>query len=104
MDSVEGRDFVKTNNYGPYLPELLPIITAWYPEFPLKDLISVQDMEALWLTLSLPNFWQLPLKQTPLQGDKVETPTGPRTIKGSYPTGEIYGEEILAPDFVTLEL
>lgn len=101
FDSIEGRDFVKTNNYGPYLPELYPIITAWYPEFPLKDLISVQDMEQPLAYIITSELLTATDKSDTAKGEKVETPSGPRTIKGRYPTGEVFGEKLLAADFTT---
>lgn len=92
MDSEEGRDFIRTNNYGPFLPELLPIIIAWYPNFPLKELICVQDMEQDLAYIITSELLTATNKAPTLAGDAVETPNGLRTIKGSYPTGEIMGE------------
>lgn len=100
MDSDEGRSFMTTNNYGPYLPELWPIITAWYPEFPLKELISVQDMEQDLAYIITSELLAGTNKAGTAIGDKVETPSGPRTIQGKYPTGEIFGEELTADDLV----
>jgi hypothetical protein len=100
MDSEEGRDFMKTNNYGPYLPELWPIITAWYPEFPLKDLISVQDMEQDLAYIITSKLLAATNKADTVRGEAVETPSGPRTIHGKYPTGEIFGEELKTADLV----
>ena len=45
MDSDIAQTFTKSSNFGPYVMEVWPLVTAWYPDFPLKDLISVQDME-----------------------------------------------------------
>lgn len=99
MDSEEGRAFITSNNYGPYLPELWPIITAWYPEFPLKELISVQDMEQDLAYIITSELLTATNKADTTKGEKVETPAGPRTIHGRYPTGEIFGEELVAADF-----
>jgi len=99
-DSVEGRDFIKSSNYGPFLPELWPIITAWYPEFPLKDLVSVQDMEQDLAYIITSELLAGTNKSDTFMGDKVETPTGVRNLKGRYPTGEIFGEELLGDDLV----
>ena len=87
MDSTEGRDFIKTNNYGPFLPELLPVIIAWYPNFPLKELICVQDMEQDLAYIITSELLTATNKAPTLAGDKVETPNGLRTIRGSYPPG-----------------
>lgn len=96
MDSEEGRDFIKSNNYGPYLPELLPVIIAWYPNFPLKDLISVQDMEQDLAYIITSELLTGTNKGNTTAGQKVETPNGLREIKGSYPSGEVLGEIITA--------
>lgn len=96
MDSEEGRDFMKTSNYGPYLPELLPVIIAWYPNFPLKELISVQDMEQDLAYIITSELLTGTNKGNTTAGQKVETPNGLRTIKGSYPSGEVLGEVIEA--------
>lgn len=98
MDSAEGRDFMKTNNYGPFLPELLPIIVAWYPNFPLKELISVQDMEQDLAYIVTSELLTATNKAPTLAGQAVETPNGIRQIKGSYPSGEIMGELITTED------
>lgn len=94
-DSDEARQFITTNNYGPFLPELWPIITAWYPEFPLKELISVQDMEQDLAYIITSELLAGTNKADTFMGDKVETPSGLRQIKGRYPTGEIFGEELV---------
>lgn len=94
MDSVEARDFITTSNYGPFLPELLPIIIAWYPNFPLKELISVQDMEQDLAYIITSELITGTNKAPTLAGQRVETPNGLRTIKGTYPSGEIFGEII----------
>ena len=81
-------------SFGPWVMDVWPLVTAWYPEFPLKDLISVQEMEKplAWLFFSK---LKTGTKKSPTNyGDVVETPLGMRNIKGQYPTGEIFGEEI----------
>lgn len=93
-DSAEARDFITTSNFGPFLPELWPIITAWYPEFPLKDLVSVQDMEQPLSYIITSELLAGTDKADTVMGDKVETPTGLRTIRGRYPTGEIFEERL----------
>jgi len=98
MDSDEGRQFITTSNFGPFVPEILPIITAWYPEFPLKELVSVQDMEQDLAYIVTSELLVATNKAGSAIGDKVETPAGPRTIKGQYPTGEIFGEVIAQED------
>lgn len=100
MDSDEGRAFITSNNYGPFIPESLPIITAWYPEFPLKDLVSVQDMEQDLAYIITSELLVATNKSDSVQGEKVETPAGPRTIHGKYPTGEVFGEVIEQADIV----
>lgn len=99
MDSAEMADFIKTSNYGPYVPELWPVVTAWYPEFPLKDLISVQGMSRPLAYLAFTQLRTGTTKAGTVAGQLVETATGMRTIKGSYPTGEVQGEELVAADF-----
>jgi hypothetical protein len=102
MDSEEGREFIKSNNYGPYLPELLPVIIAWYPNFPLKDLISVQDMEQDLAYIITSELLTGTNKGGTTAGQKVETPNGLREIKGSYPSGEVLGE-IITEDALQVE-
>ena len=95
MDSNEMADFMKTSNYGPYVPELWPIVTAWYPEFPLKDLISIQGMDRPLVYMAFSQIRTGTSKAGTVAGQLVETATGMRTIQGSYPTGEIQGEELV---------
>lgn len=81
-------------SFGPWVMDVWPLVTAWYPEFPLKDLISVQEMEKplAWLFFST---LKTGTKKSPTAyGDVVETPLGMRKIHGQYPTGEIFGEVI----------
>jgi len=98
-DSAKGLEFIKTGNYAPFIPELWPIVVAWYPEFPLKDLISVQDMDKplAWVYYSKLRVGRT--KGNQLLGDVVETALGARKLRGSYPTGEVVGEEIPAEQF-----
>lgn len=96
MDSDLGQKVTMSKDYGPYVMEVWPIVTAWYPEFPLKDLVSVQDMDKPLAYLFFSRLLTGTDKAPTQAGEVVETATGPRTIKGSYPTGEIYGETIPA--------
>lgn len=95
-DSELGQQLITTHDYGPYVPEIWPVITAWYPEFPLKDLVSVQDMNMPLAYLLLSRLYAGTDKAPTVAGDMVETPLGMRRIRGSYPTGEIYGEQVPA--------
>ena len=83
-----------TNNFGPYVPAILPVVVAWYPNFPLKDLISVQDMDQELSFIIVSELLAGTNKADTTQGGKVETPLGPRTISGRYPTGEVFGEVV----------
>lgn len=99
MDSSLAQDFIKTSNFGPYVAEFWPVVTAWYPNFPLKDLISVQSMKEPLGYLFFSSLKAANTKSPTAQGDLVETPLGMRKIRGNYPTGEIIGEEITADQF-----
>lgn len=94
MDSEEGQAITRSENYGPYVNEVWPVVTAWYPDFPLKDLISVQDMEKPLAYLFFSKLLIGRTKSPSVYGDAVETPLGQRVINGKYPTGEISGEVI----------
>lgn len=94
MDSDAVQNFITTNNYGPYVMEIWPIVTAWYPEFPLKDLVSVQNMDKPLAYLFFSSLKQGTKKGDSPVGATVETPLGMREIRGNYPTGEVFGEEI----------
>ncbi len=83
-----------TTNFGPYVPAILPVVVAWYPNFPLKDLISVQDMDQELAFIIVSELLAGTNKADTTKGGKVETPLGPRTIAGRYPTGEVFGEVI----------
>lgn len=83
-----------TGNFGPYVPAILPVIVAWYPNFPLKELISVQDMDQELAYIIVSEILAGTNKADTTKGGKVETPVGRRTISGKYPTGEIFGEVI----------
>lgn len=98
-DSAPMADFIKTSNFGPYIPELWPIVTAWYPEFPLKDLISVQGMDMPLAYIAVSKLKTATSKGEVQVGEMVETPTGMRQINGTYPTGEVQGEQLKAADF-----
>lgn len=98
MDSAETIKIsdasTTTENFGPYVPAILPVVVAWYPNFPLKDLISVQDMDQELAFIIVSELLAGTNKADTTQGGKVETPLGPRTIAGRYPTGEVFGEVI----------
>jgi hypothetical protein len=94
MDSDKGVAFTTSNDFGPYVMEVWPLVTAWYPEFPLKDLISVQDMDKPLGYLFFSALKTGTAKADTAVGEVVETATGPRTIRGRYPSGEIFGEVI----------
>lgn len=97
MDSELGNSFNATHasDFGPYVMEIWPLIVAWYPEFPIKELISVQSMEKPLAYLFMSMLKTGTAKGDTALGDVVETPLGARTLKGRYPTGEVFGEEIL---------
>jgi len=97
MDEATAQSFIKSNNYGPYVMEIWPVVTAWYPEFPLKDLISVQDMNKPLAYLFFSSLKAANAKSPTVVGARVETPLGIRDIRGNYPTGEIFGEVITSP-------
>lgn len=94
MDDAAAQTFIQSNNYGPYVMEIWPVITAWYPEFPLKDLISVQDMNKPLAYMFFSSLKAANAKSPTVVGSRVETPLGIRDIRGNYPTGEIMGETI----------
>lgn len=96
MDSAEGQMMMTTKDYGPYVMEVWPVVTAWYPDFPLKDLISVQSMDKPLAYLFFSRLITATDKAPTSVGNVVETALGMRQIKGQYPTGEIIGEEIPA--------
>ena len=81
-------------SFGPWVMDVWPLVSAWYPEFPLKDLISVQEMEKPLAWMFFSTLKAGTNKAPTVFGDKVETATGMRTIKGQYPTGEVFGEVI----------
>lgn len=101
MDSDAAVDFTKSSDVAPFVNEVWPLVAAWYPEFPLKDLISVQAMKEPLAYLMFTSLRAGTSKPGTKIGDVVETATGPRTIRGQYPTGEIIGEEIQAADMQT---
>lgn len=94
MDSDKAAAFTKSSDFGPYVMEVWPLIAAWYPDFPLKDLISVQDMDKPLAYMFFSILKTGTGKSDTAVGDVVETPLGLRTIRGKYPTGEIVGEVI----------
>jgi len=101
MDSDLGQTLTHSQDFGPYVMEVWPLVTAWYPDFPLKELISVQDMDKPLAYLFFSLLKAGTNKADTVSGDVVETATGLRTIRGRYPTGEIFGETILAADLDT---
>jgi len=99
-DADEGQAFITTSNYGPYVQEFWPIVTAWYPEFPLKDLICVQTMDRPLAYLFFSRLLVGTNKADSIAGEVVETATGKRVLRGRYPTGEIFGEALVTADFI----
>lgn len=83
-------------DYGPYIPEVLFVVSAWYPDFPLRKLVSVQDMNQDLAYMFFSKLVTGTNKAPTIVGQMVETPTGMRTINGYYPTGEIFGETLPA--------
>lgn len=98
LDSDLGQALTTSQDFGPYVMEIWPLVTAWYPDFPLKDLISVQDMDKPLAYMFFSLLRTGTNKADTVVGDVVETATGMRTIRGKYPTGEIVGETILDTD------
>jgi hypothetical protein len=96
MDSELGNSFMATHakDFGPYVMEVWPLVTAWYSDFPLKELISVQPMDKPLAYLFFSCLKAATSKSPQSVGDVVETALGSRVLKGRYPTGEIFGEEI----------
>lgn len=99
MDSDLGQSLTHSGDYGPYVMEVWPLVTAWYPDFPLKDLISVQSMDKPLAYLFFSTLKTGTNKGDTAVGDVVETPLGKRQIKGKYPTGEVFGEVIAKEQF-----
>lgn len=81
-------------NVGPYVPEIWPIIIAWYPDFPLRELISVQSMDQALAYLLYSELKTGTDKAPTIAGQVVSTPMGKRVLNGFYTTGEILGESI----------
>lgn len=94
--ATHGQQVNMMSDFGPYVPEILPIITAWYPDFPLKDLISVQPISQDLAYVFYSKLVTGTNKAPTIVGQVVETANGPRQINGYYPTGEIFGETIPA--------
>jgi len=99
--NVDGNAVNVQGDFGPYVMEVWPLVTAWYSDFPLKDLVSVQDMDKPLAYLFFSVLKTGTNKADTAQGDVVETPLGMRNIHGKYPTGEIYGEEIPIAQFAS---
>lgn len=97
-DSAEGvtrgQQVATMADFGPFVPEVLPVITAWYPEFPLRDLVSVQSMAQDLAYIITSELVTGTNKAPTLVGQIVENPMGQRKINGYYPTGVIMGEQI----------
>lgn len=98
MDSVDGatrgQQITTMADFGPYVPEVLPVISAWYSKFPLRDLISIQEMSQPLAFLLFSVLATGTNKAPTVVGQLVETPLGQRQINGYYPTGEVLGEQI----------
>jgi len=92
--ATRGQSVNVMSDFGPYVPEVLPVVAAWYPEFPLKDLISVQTMEQDLAYLLFSKLVTGTNKAPTLVGQVVETALGQRQIDGYYPTGVVIGEQI----------
>lgn len=92
--ATRGQSVNMMNDFGPYIPEVWPIVIAWYPDFPLRDLISVQDMKQDLAYLLFSTLTTGTNKSPTVVGQTVETPLGMRQIDGRYPGGEIIGENI----------
>ena len=97
--ATRGQQVNMMSDFGPYIPEVFPIVAAWYPDFPLKDLISVQDMNQDLAYLFFSKLVTGTNKAPTITGQVVETATGMRQINGYYPTGEIMGETIPEEQF-----
>lgn len=95
VPAPNGASFTNMSDFGPYVMEVWPLITAWYPDFPLKDLISVQSMDKPMAYLFCSVLQTGTSKSPTGLADVVETPLGRRKIRGNYPTGEVIGEQIL---------
>lgn len=94
MDSDLGQALTHSKDFGPFVMEVWPLVTAWYPDFPLKDLISVQDMDKPLAYMFFSLLKTGTNKAGTVAGDVVETPLGFRQLRGQYPTGEIVGEVV----------
>jgi hypothetical protein len=91
-----------TPSFGPFVPHVLPLYNAWYPNFPLKKLISVQDMDQDVAFILRSTLKTGTAKGRVGKGHIVENPKGSRIIYGEYPTGHVFGEELNNPgDLVT---
>lgn len=90
---------ITSGDFGPYVMEVFPIITAWYPDFPLKDLICVESLDKPFGYLFYSEMKANKGKAGQVVGDKIETPLGMRTLKGQFPTGEVFGEVIPSSQF-----
>lgn len=98
-DSAECQNLITSPDYGPYVPEIWPVIAAWYPEFPLKELIAVEPMDKPLTYMFFSNLRAGTTKAPTQFGEMIETPLGMRYLHGSYPTGEVHGEELKEKDF-----
>lgn len=94
--ATHGQQVNMMSDFGPYVPEVLPIVTAWYADFPLRDLISVQAIEQDLAYVFYSKLVTGTNKAPTIVGQVVETAQGVRRINGYYPTGEIFGETIPA--------
>lgn len=94
--ATHGQQVNMMSDFGPYVPEVLPIVMAWYADFPLRDLISVQAIEQDLAYVFYSKLVTGTNKAPTIVGQVVETAQGVRRINGYYPTGEIFGETIPA--------
>ena len=78
--ATRGQSVNVMSDFGPYVPEVLPVVAAWYPEFPLKDLISVQTMEQDLAYLLFSKLVTGTNKAPTLVGQVVETALGQRQL------------------------
>lgn len=92
--ATHGQQVNMMSDFGPYVPEVLPIVMAWYADFPLRELISVQAINQDLAYVFYSKLVTGTNKAPTIVGQVVETAQGIRRINGYYPTGEIFGETI----------
>lgn len=94
MDSDKGQAITMSSDFGPMVPEIWPLVVAFYENFPLKDLVSMQPMEQPRVLMPFSQLLTGTKKGETSVGDMVEVADRMRKIDGRYPTGEIFNEEI----------